>query len=227
MPTHPRPSPAATHSAEPPNMASNMPFPLAGADFVAMNLVAHSAPTAHSALDQYLRAGGFQLAAAMVQGEESPATIWQALDERVAQQWREVAAQALPRTLVVELGASASHGGNTPSAWEHDPYRLMEGVLIAAQVVGTERVVLRLPAPAPQHAALLEQVLAALEACPPCPLPDWSLQWGAACGAGAPNGDGAHHPTLHQNGEALLGLRDRVQRGPRNEHAPAAQTVGA
>ena len=120
---------------------------------------------------------------------------------------------------------------------ERDPHRFLEGVLVAAQVVGTEAVYLYLRDEYHGCRALLQTELAKLQADPPCPLPHIELRRGAGayiCGEesamiesiegkrGMPRLRPPYiaerglfgRPTLEHNFETLYWVRDIVERGP-------------
>ena len=120
---------------------------------------------------------------------------------------------------------------------ERDPHRFLEGVLIAAQVVGCEAVYLYLRDEYHECRALLQREIAALQANPPCPLPHIELRRGAGayiCGEesamiesiegkrGEPRMRPPYiaqnglfgRPTLEHNFETLYWVRDIVEQGP-------------
>jgi len=119
---------------------------------------------------------------------------------------------------------------------ERDPHRFLEGVLIAAQVVGTEKVFIYLRDEYHGCRQSLAQALADLENNPPCPLPQWELRRGAGayiCGEesallesleghrGEPRKRPPYiaevglfgRPTLAHNFETLYWVRDILQKG--------------
>ena len=120
---------------------------------------------------------------------------------------------------------------------ERDPHRFLEGVLIAAQVVGTEAVYIYLRDEYHGCRALLQSALDDLRTEPPCPLPHIELRRGAGayiCGEesamiesiegkrGEPRMRPPYiaqvglfgRPTLEHNFETLYWVRDIVERGP-------------
>ena len=120
---------------------------------------------------------------------------------------------------------------------ERDPHRFLEGVLIAAQVVGTEAIYIYLRDEYHGCRALLQRALDDLRADPPCPLPHIELRRGAGayiCGEesamiesiegkrGEPRMRPPYiaqvglfgRPTLEHNFETLYWVRDIVERGP-------------
>ncbi len=120
---------------------------------------------------------------------------------------------------------------------ERDPHRFLEGMLIAAQVVGIEACYLYLRDEYHACRALLTAEIAALHADPPCPLPRIELRRGAGayiCGEesamiesiegkrGEPRMRPPYiaqvglfgRPTLEHNFESLYWVRDIVEKGP-------------
>ena len=120
---------------------------------------------------------------------------------------------------------------------ERDPHRFLEGMLVAAQVVGTEAIYIYLRDEYHDCRKLLKRALAALQADPPCPLPRIELRRGAGayiCGEesamiesiegkrGEPRMRPPYiaqvglfgRPTLAHNFETLYWVRDIVEKGP-------------
>jgi formate dehydrogenase len=120
---------------------------------------------------------------------------------------------------------------------ERDPHRFLEGLLIAAQVVGIAHCYIYLRDEYHGCRAILEAELAKLQAHPPCPLPQIELRRGAGayiCGEesamiesiegkrGEPRMRPPYiaqvglfgRPTLEHNFETLYWVRDIVERGP-------------
>ncbi|MBP6901381.1 MAG: NAD(P)H-dependent oxidoreductase subunit E [Burkholderiaceae bacterium] len=138
----------------------------------------------------YRAAGGYRLAAAVVQGEVKAEAVLAALDGAglrglggagfpAARKWRIVRGFAGPRQLVVNLD-EGEPGTFKDRAWlERDPHRLFEGLLIAAQVVGCGEAWIYLRDEYAGLRALLARELARLQADPPCALPRIELRRGA------------------------------------------------
>lgn len=195
----------------------------------------------------YRRTGGYALAAALVQGEGDPERVLAEVDAAglrglggagfpVARKWRIVRAQPAPRCFAVNIDEGEPGTFKDRHFLLADVHRFLEGVLIAAQVVGTERVFLYLRDEYPELRARLQGALAALHAEPPCPLPDIELRRGAGayvCGEesamiesiegrrGEPRLRPPYiaerglfgRPTLEHNAETLFWLRDIVEQG--------------
>ena len=119
---------------------------------------------------------------------------------------------------------------------ERDPHRFLEGMLVAAQVVGTEAIYIYLRDEYHGCRAVLQQALQDLKANPPCALPHIELRRGAGayiCGEesamiesiegkrGEPRLRPPYiaqvglfgRPTLEHNFESLYWVRDILQRG--------------
>ncbi len=151
--------------------------------------------------------------------------------------WRILRNEPTPRLLAVNI--DEGEPGTFKDRWflERDPHRFIEGMLIAAQVVGTAEVYIYLRDEYAGVRALLARELAALAADPPCPLPPIHLRRGAGayiCGEesamieslegkrGMPRLRPPYvaqvglfgRPTLEHNMETLYWVRDLVERGP-------------
>jgi formate dehydrogenase len=197
--------------------------------------------------DAYRAQGGYALAAALVNGEEADERVLKALDEAglrglggagfpAGRKWRIVRDQPGPRLLAVNLDEGEPGTFKDRTYLERDPHHFLEGLLIAAQVVGTERCVIYLRDEYHGCRALLTAELARLQAAPPCPLPTIELRRGAGayiCGEesamvqslegkrGEPRLRPPYlaqvglfgRPTLVNNFETLYWVRDIVEKG--------------
>ncbi|MGD9774690.1 NADH-ubiquinone oxidoreductase-F iron-sulfur binding region domain-containing protein [Diaphorobacter sp.] len=224
----------------------------------------------------YRAQGGYQLAAALVNGEMDADAVLAAMEDSglrglggagfpAGRKWRIVREQAVlaerraaPSEAAAPSGGSGSRdagerGGTAVLAvnidegepgtfkdrtyLERDPHRFLEGVLVAAQVVGTEAVYIYLRDEYHGCRAILQAAMAELQADPPCPLPRIELRRGAGayiCGEesamlesiegkrGEPRMRPPYiaqvglfgRPTLEHNFETLYWVRDIVERGP-------------
>ena len=142
------------------------------------------------AYSAYRAAGGYALAAAVVNGEEDAEVVLQALEAAglrglggagfaAARKWRIVRTQPAPRLMAVNIDEGEPGTFKDRHYLAHDPHRVLEGVLIAAQVVGCESVYVYLRDEYHALRAMLGRELAALLADPPCPLPHIELRRGA------------------------------------------------
>jgi NADH:ubiquinone oxidoreductase subunit F (NADH-binding) len=200
------------------------------------------------AYDAYRAAGGYSLAAAVVNGEHEAEAVLQALEHAglrglggagfpAGRKWRIVREQPAPRLMAVNIDEGEPGTFKDRFYLERDPHRFLEGVLIAAQVVGTEAVYLYLRDEYHDCRRLLQRELDALLADPPCPLPHIELRRGAGayiCGEesamiesiegkrGEPRLRPPYiaqtglfgRPTLEHNFETLYWVRDIVEKGP-------------
>ena len=197
--------------------------------------------------DAYRAQGGYALAAAVASGEEAAEDVMRCIDDSglrglggagfaAARKWRIVREQSAPRRLVVNLDEGEPGAFKDRTYLERDPHRFLEGMLIAAQVVGAEHctIYLRDEYHAARHMLLRE--IEALRAHPPCPLPQIELRRGAGayvCGEesamiesiegkrGEPRLRPPYvaerglfgRPTLVHNFETLYWLREILEKG--------------
>ncbi|ROZ72113.1 NAD(P)H-dependent oxidoreductase subunit E [Ramlibacter sp. WS9] len=181
------------------------------------------APVVSALVDykEYCEDGGYALAAAVANGEEDAEFVLHALDESglcdlggtgmpVGATWRRVRQEALesstPASLVVDLSDCEPGSFKDRHFLERDPHRFLEGLLVAAHVVGADAAYICMRKDHHSIRVLLEAELAALAADPPCRLPRIELRRGAA-----PAGPEA----LMQSLETLYWVRDILRRGPR------------
>jgi len=196
----------------------------------------------------YRAHGGYGLAAAVVQGEYDPLQVIAALEDSglrglggagfpAGRKWRIVREQPAPRVMAVNIDEGEPGTFKDRTYLERDPHRFLEGLLIAAQVVGTEACYIYLRDEYHGCRAMLQAELAKLQAEPPCPLPQIELRRGAGayiCGEesamiesiegkrGEPRMRPPYiaevglfgQPTLEHNFETLYWVRDIVEKGP-------------
>ncbi|MES3010569.1 MAG: NADH-ubiquinone oxidoreductase-F iron-sulfur binding region domain-containing protein [Pseudomonadota bacterium] len=198
--------------------------------------------------DAYRAHGGYALAAAVVNGEEAAEAIVKAMEDSglrglggagfpAGRKWRIVREQPAPKLMAVNIDEGEPGTFKDRTYLERDPHRFLEGMLIAAQVVGVEACYIYLRDEYHACRALLEQAIAHLQADPPCPLPRIELRRGAGayiCGEesamiesiegkrGEPRMRPPYiaqvglfgRPTLEHNFETLYWVRDIVEKGP-------------
>ncbi|NDZ16174.1 NADH-quinone oxidoreductase subunit F [Variovorax sp. WS11] len=196
----------------------------------------------------YRANGGYALAAALVNGEQDAEAVLQAMEDSglrglggagfpAGRKWRIVREQPAPRLMAVNIDEGEPGTFKDRVYLERDPHRFLEGVLIAAQVVGTEACYIYLRDEYHDCRALLEAELAKLQADPPCEMPRIELRRGAGayiCGEesamiesiegkrGEPRMRPPYiaqvglfgRPTLEHNFETLYWVRDIVEKGP-------------
>jgi len=150
--------------------------------------------------------------------------------------WRIVREQAAPRLMAVNIDEGEPGTFKDRTYLERDPHRFIEGMLIAAHVVGIDAIYIYLRDEYHGCRQLLETELARMKANPPCPLPLIELRRGAGayiCGEesamiesiegkrGEPRMRPPYiaqvglfgRPTLEHNFETLYWVRDILQKG--------------
>ncbi|MGJ7506566.1 NADH-ubiquinone oxidoreductase-F iron-sulfur binding region domain-containing protein [Variovorax sp. GT1P44] len=196
----------------------------------------------------YRANGGYRLAAAMAGGAMAHEAVIKAMEDSglrglggagfpAGRKWRIVRDQPAPRVMAVNIDEGEPGTFKDRTYLERDPHRFLEGLLIAAQVVGTSACYIYLRDEYHDCRALLQLALDALQADPPCPLPKIELRRGAGayiCGEesamiesiegkrGEPRMRPPYiaqvglfgRPTLEHNFETLYWVRDIVGRGP-------------
>ncbi|GAA4330445.1 NADH-ubiquinone oxidoreductase-F iron-sulfur binding region domain-containing protein [Variovorax defluvii] len=196
----------------------------------------------------YRARGGYALAAAVASGERDADSLIRAMEDSglrglggagfpAGRKWRIVREQPAPRLMAVNIDEGEPGTFKDRTYLERDPHRFLEGLLIAARIVGTEACYIYLRDEYHDCRALLEAELAKLKADPPCELPRIELRRGAGayiCGEesamiesiegkrGEPRMRPPYiaqvglfgRPTLEHNFETLYWVRDIVQRGP-------------
>jgi formate dehydrogenase beta subunit len=197
--------------------------------------------------DAYRAQGGYALAAAVASGTTGADKVVEALEHAglrglggagfpAGRKWRIVRDQPAPRLMAVNI--DEGEPGTFKDRWylERDPHRFLEGMLVAAQVVGCESVYIYLRDEYHHARRLLTRALADLQARPPCALPRIELRRGAGayiCGEesamiesiegkrGEPRLRPPYiaqkglfgRPTLEHNFETLYWVREIVEKG--------------
>ena len=198
-------------------------------------------------LDAYVANGGYQLLKQIQNQSIAPEHIIQTMESSglrglggagfpAGRKWRIVREQAAPRLMAVNIDEGEPGTFKDRTYLERDPHRFIEGMLIAAQVVGIDAIYIYLRDEYHGCRQLLETELARLKAKPPCPLPAIELRRGAGayiCGEesamiesiegkrGEPRMRPPYiaqvglfgRPTLEHNFETLYWIRDIVQKG--------------
>jgi formate dehydrogenase len=199
-------------------------------------------------MDAYVADGGYALAASLASGHAKADEVLQAMEASglrglggagfpAGRKWRIVREQTAPRVMAVNIDEGEPGTFKDRTYLERDPHRFLEGMLVAAQVVGIEAIYIYLRDEYHGCRELLQHELAALQANPPCPLPHIELRRGAGayvCGEesamiesiegkrGEPRMRPPYiaqvglfgKPTLEHNFETLYWVRDIVQKGP-------------
>ena len=206
-----------------------------------------SAP-AYVGLDAYIAQGGYTLAAALAAGSQDPEQVVKAMEDSglrglggagfpAGRKWRIVRDQPAPKLMAVNIDEGEPGTFKDRTYLERDPHRFLEGLLVAAQVVGIDACYIYLRDEYHGCRAILEAELAKLRSNPPCKLPLIELRRGAGayiCGEesamiesiegkrGEPRMRPPYiaqvglfgRPTLEHNFETLYWVRDIVQKGP-------------
>ena len=196
----------------------------------------------------YRDQGGYALAAAVAHGAQDAEAVIRAMEDSglrglggagfpAGRKWRIVRDQPSPKLMAVNIDEGEPGTFKDRTYLERDPHRFLEGLLVAAQVVGIEACYIYLRDEYHGCRAILEAELAKLQANPPCPLPTIELRRGAGayiCGEesamiesiegkrGEPRMRPPYiaqvglfgRPTLEHNFETLYWVRDIVEKGP-------------
>ena len=203
---------------------------------------------AYVGYESYRAQGGYALATALAQGQQDAESVVKAMEDSglrglggagfpAGRKWRIVREQPAPKLMAVNIDEGEPGTFKDRTYLERDPHRFLEGLLVAAQVVGIDACYIYLRDEYHGCRAILEDELAKLQANPPCALPRIELRRGAGayiCGEesamiesiegkrGEPRMRPPYiaqvglfgRPTLEHNFETLYWVRDIVQKGP-------------
>ena len=198
--------------------------------------------------DSYVAAGGYKLAAAVTTHARDAESIIAALESSglrglggagfpAGRKWRIVREQPAPRLMAVNIDEGEPGTFKDRTYLERDPHRFLEGLLVAATVVGIESCYVYLRDEYHGCRDLLAAELAKLQRHATFPLPHIEMRRGAGayiCGEesamiesiegrrGEPRLRPPYiasvglfgRPTLEHNFETLYWVRDIVERGP-------------
>ena len=213
---------------------------------VEANNIEDIAPVDAIRYDTYVENGGYELYKQVVSGDKEHEGIFTTLEDSglrglggagfpVGRKWRIVNGQAAPRMMAVNIDEGEPGTFKDRYYLERDPHRFLEGMLIAAEVVGTAEIYIYLRDEYPGIHILLEEELVVLrEAFPDAP----PIQLRRAAGAYICGEESAMvesiegkrgmprlrppylaevglfgRPTLEHNMESLYWVRDLVQKG--------------
>ena len=202
---------------------------------------------AYAGLDAYRAAGGYALAAALAEGSQDAESVIKAMEDSglrglggagfpAGRKWRIVRDQPAPKLMAVNIDEGEPGTFKDRTYLERDPHRFLEGMLVAAQVVGIDACYIYLRDEYHEARVLLTQALADLRANPPCALPRIELRRGAGayiCGEesamiesiegkrGEPRLRPPYiaevglfgRPTLEHNFETLFWIRELLEQG--------------
>ncbi len=198
--------------------------------------------------ESYCKQGGYALAKEIAEGKKDAESIIKAMESSglrglggagfpAGRKWRIVKDQVAPKLMAVNIDEGEPGTFKDRTYLERDPHRFLEGLLIAASVVGIDACYIYLRDEYHGCRELLEIELEKLRANPPFTLPTIELRRGAGayiCGEesamiesiegkrGEPRMRPPYiaqvglfgRPTLEHNFETLYWVRDIVQRGP-------------
>ena len=196
----------------------------------------------------YRAAGGYLLASLCVNGGKTPADVIALMEDSglrglggagfpAGRKWKLVSAEPAPRLMAINIDEGEPGTFKDRYYLERDPHRFLEGALIAAWAVGIDAVYIYLRDEYHGCRAILEGELAALQADPPGPIPEFHLRRGAGayiCGEesamiesiegkrGEPRLRPPYvaqvglfgRPTLEHNMETLHWVREIIEKGP-------------
>ena len=207
----------------------------------------HPAPTAYVDYDAYVAEGGYRLVAELHAGQAKAGSVLTAMEDSglrglggagfpAGRKWRIVREQPTPRLMAVNIDEGEPGTFKDRTYLERDPHRFLEGMLVAAHVVGIDAIYIYLRDEYHGCRGVLTQALAQLQTRASYPLPRIELRRGAGayiCGEesamiesiegkrGEPRMRPPYiaqvglfgRPTLEHNFETLYWVRDIVQKG--------------
>ena len=196
----------------------------------------------------YVAEGGYELLKALDKGTSDAEAVLKAMEDSglrglggagfpAGRKWRIVREQVAPRLMAVNIDEGEPGTFKDRTYLERDPHRFLEGMLVAAHVVGIDAIYIYLRDEYHGCRHILETELAKLQANAPVALPKIELRRGAGayiCGEesamiesiegkrGEPRMRPSYiaqvglfgRPTLEHNFETLYWVRDIVQKGP-------------
>ena len=227
----------------------------AATDFIASEFAEKSIPgeargatPGQTTYEMYRASGGYALAASIVNGEDDIERVIKSMEDSglrglggagfpAGRKWRIVRDQPAPRVMAVNIDEGEPGTFKDRTYLERDPHRFLEGVLIAARVVGIDACYIYLRDEYHGCREMLQAEIAKLQADPPCHLPLIELRRGAGayiCGEesamiesiegkrGEPRMRPPYiaevglfgRPTLAHNFETLYWVRDILEKGP-------------
>ena len=197
--------------------------------------------------DTYRAHGGYALAADVASGARDAEQLIKAMEDSglrglggagfsAGRKWRIVRGQPAPRLMAVNIDEGEPGTFKDRTYLERDPHRFLEGLLVAAQVVGIDACYIYLRDEYHGAREMLTREIAKLQANPPCRLPLIELRRGAGayiCGEesamiesiegkrGEPRMRPPYiaevglfgRPTLEHNFETLYWVRDILEKG--------------
>jgi formate dehydrogenase len=202
----------------------------------------------HIDFEAYKASGGYALAAECVNGSRKASDVMAIMEDSglrglggagfpTGRKWKLVSQEPGPRLMAINIDEGEPGTFKDRYYLERDPHRFLEGAIIAAWAVGIGGVYIYLRDEYHGCRAILERELAALQANPPCTLPEFHLRRGAGayiCGEesamiesiegkrGEPRLRPPYvaqvglfgRPTLEHNMETLHWVREIIEKGP-------------
>ena len=199
-------------------------------------------------LNAYKADGGYALLQGLASGTHQTEAVLKAMEDSglrglggagfpAGRKWRIVSEHAAPRLMAVNIDEGEPGTFKDRTYLERDPHRFLEGMLVAAHVVGIDAIYIYLRDEYHGCRQVLEAELQKLKLNPPSRLPKIELRRGAGayiCGEesamiesiegkrGEPRMRPPYiaevglfgRPTLEHNFETLYWVRDIVQKGP-------------
>lgn len=172
----------------------SIPFAIAKQIYAAIDRGTHDdpIPTAAETFSTYLKTGGYERLRSLVEADDEASreaiiSTLESADLRglggagfpAGRKWRIVRNFSAPRLMAVNIDEGEPGTFKDRYYLERSPHRFLEGMLIAAHVVGIEKIYIYLRDEYAGIRALFERELAALNQNPPCPLPEIELRRGA------------------------------------------------
>ena len=208
----------------------------------------HPVAPDHIDLEAYMAEGGYALLQALSSGAQTTEVVMKAMEDSglrglggagfpAGHKWRIVREQSAPRLMAVNIDEGEPGTFKDRTYLERDPHRFLEGMLVAAHVVGIDAIYIYLRDEYHACRQVLEAELQKLKIRSPVLLPKIELRRGAGayiCGEesamiesiegkrGEPRMRPPYiaqvglfgRPTLEHNFETLYWVRDIVQKGP-------------
>ena len=208
----------------------------------------HPVAPDHIDLEAYMAEGGYALLQALSSGAQTTEVVMKAMEDSglrglggagfpAGRKWHIVREQSAPRLMAVNIDEGEPGTFKDRTYLERDPHRFLEGMLVAAHVVGIDAIYIYLRDEYHACRQVLEAELQKLKIRSPVLLPKIELRRGAGayiCGEesamiesiegkrGEPRMRPPYiaqvglfgRPTLEHNFETLYWVRDIVQKGP-------------
>jgi formate dehydrogenase beta subunit len=138
----------------------------------------------------YRASGGYALATECITGKRKAGDVIAIMEDSglrglggagfpAGRKWKIVAAEPAPRMMAVNIDEGEPGTFKDRHYLERDPHRFIEGALIAAWAVGIDAIYIYLRDEYHGCRAILQREIAALQASPPCKIPEIHLRRGA------------------------------------------------